>query len=79
MGFSGGQLQAADQWTGEQLGQIAGLVVAVDRGEHQLNGPFGGQALGFERVGKAQAADHDVRAFRSASVQLVFHMLPLGQ
>jgi hypothetical protein len=43
------------------LGEIAGLLEALDGAEDQLDGPLGAQPLGLQRVGDAEAADREVR------------------
>jgi hypothetical protein len=75
----GGQQGAAAQRAGKQLGQVGGLLVAVDGREDQLDGPLGGQAFGFQRVGQAQAADGDVGAEGAAAVELAVHILAFAQ
>ena len=62
---------AADERTGEQLGEIAGLLVALDRREQELDRPLGGDAFGFERIGEAKAADDDVGLRGAAAVELL--------
>ncbi len=47
--------------------------------EDQLDGPFGRQPLGLERVGEAQPADRQVGPRRPAAVELAVDVLPLGQ
>ena len=45
----------------EQGGEIPRLFEAVDRREHQLDRPLGGDALRLERIGEAEAADNEIR------------------
>ena len=54
------QLESAQQRPREQLGQVAGLLEALDRREHQLDRPLGREAFRFERVGKSEPADDEV-------------------
>ena len=63
----------------EQLGEIAGLLVALDRREDELDRPLGGHPLGLERVGQAQTADHQVRPVGGAAVELTFDVLALAE
>jgi hypothetical protein len=50
----------------------------LDGGENQFDGPLGRQALGFKRVGQAQTTHHDVGGSGVTTIELVFHMLALG-
>ena len=70
-----GKPHAAYQRAAEQLSQISRLVVALNRREYQLNGPFGGHAFGFQRIGQTKAANHNVWPRRTAAVKLVFNVL----
>ena len=64
---SGHQPRAPHQRTGEQFGEIGGLLVALDRREQQLDRPFGGEALGLQRIGEARARTPRGRAARRGS------------
>ena len=73
-----GQQGAAAQGAGEQGGKVAGLFVEMHRGEHQFDGPFGGQALGLQRVGKAKAADGQIGAGGAGAGELFVDVLTFG-
>src|SRR6056297_1451389 len=73
------QRGAAVERAREECGQVAGLFVEMDGGEHELDGPFGGQPLGLERVGEAEAADREVGAGGVAAVELALDILALGE
>ena len=51
----------------------------MHRGEDQFDGPFGGEALGFERIGEAQTADGQIGSLSAGAVQLQIDILPFGQ
>ena len=70
---------AAAQGAGEERGEVAGLLVEMDRGEDEFDRPFRGQPLGFQRVGKAEAADRQIRPGGADAVQLLIHILAFGQ
>jgi hypothetical protein len=55
--------------------QVAGLLVTLHGREHQLNRPLGGEAIGFQRVGQAQATDHQVGLVGEAAVELQLQRL----
>jgi hypothetical protein len=55
------------------------LLVALDGGEHELNGPFGGQAFGLQGVGQAQTTHHHVGLVGQAAVELFLHVLAFAQ
>ena len=57
---SGREFDAPAQRAAKEFGQVCGLLITLDGREHQLNRPLGGQALRLQRIGQAQAADHDV-------------------
>lgn len=59
----------------QKLGQITGLLVALDRREDELDRPFRRQAFHLKRVGKAQAADGDIRALVVATIKLLIDIL----
>ena len=69
---------APAQGPGEQFGEVTRLVEAVNRREHQFDRPLGGKSLRLERIGKAQAADREVRAVGTDAVQLALDILPLA-
>src|SRR6056297_989496 len=73
------QRGAAVERAREERGQIAGLFIEMDGGEDELDGPFGGQPLGFERVGEAEAADREVGTGGVAPVELFLDILALGE
>ena len=50
----------------------------MDRGEDEFDGPFRGQALGFERIGEAEAADGQVGTRGFAAVELEIDILAFG-
>ena len=50
----------------------------MDGAEHQLDRPFGGDALGLERIGQPQAADHQIGAGRPHPLQLALDVLSLA-
>ena len=64
------------QRAAEQLCQIARLVKSLNGGEDQFDGPFGGVAFGYQRIGQTQSTDHQVRVRRLAAVDLALHVLP---
>jgi hypothetical protein len=68
--WSGLQQRAPRERPREQFGEIGRLLVALDRREQQLDRPLGGQALGLQRVGEAEAADDEVGPCRAAAVEL---------
>ena len=76
---------ATAQRPGEQLRKVTGLVDAVNRTEHQLNRPFGGDSLCLQRIGQTHAADHEIGATVADAIQLQLDVLtfhdwgPLGQ
>src|SRR6056297_4349955 len=72
------QGRAAAQGAREEPGKIARLFVEMHRGEDQLDGPFGGEPLGLERVGKAKAADREIGARGAAAFELQVHILAFG-
>ena len=51
----------------------------MDRGEHEFDGPLGGEAFGFERVGEAEAADGEVGAGGPRAGELQVDVLTLGE
>eukprot|EP01039_Chlorochromonas_danica_P012394 gene12395-14166_t len=71
------QLGAAGQRPRKQIGKVSGLVETVDRGEDELDGPLGGEALGLQRIGETQAANGQVRPRGAAAVELQVDVLPL--
>ena len=60
-------------------GEVARLVVTVDRREHEFDRPFGGEAFRLERIGEPKAADHEIRLLGTAAVQLALHVLPFAE
>ena len=86
LGFKGsdrrafaGQQVAPAQRAAEKFGQITGLIEALDGREHQFDCPLGGHALGLQRVGQAEPADHQIGAQLAAAVELQVHVLAFGQ
>jgi hypothetical protein len=73
------QQRAAAQRTGEEPGEIARLLEAVDRAEQQLDRPFRRRPFGFERIGEAEAADHEIGRGGAAAVKLPIHVLALAE
>ena len=73
-----GQEGAAAKGTREEFGEVARLFVEVDRGKDELDGPFGGEAFGFERVGKAKATDRQIWLRVARPIKLLLNVLPLG-
>jgi hypothetical protein len=66
---------AAPQRAREQAGEVARLLVEMDRREDEFDGPFRGHALGLERVGEAEAADREVGAGGAGAVELAVDVL----
>ena len=63
----------------EQLGEIGGLLVALDRREHQFDRPFGRQAFGLERIGETEAAHHEIGPRGAAAIELPLDVLAFAQ
>ena len=57
----------------------AGLLVALDGREQQLDRPFRRQALRLQRIGQPQAADDQVRTRGAAAVELLLDVLALAE
>ena len=71
------KVAAADR-SAEEACKVARLFVEMDRREDQFDGPFGGQTLGLQRIGKAEAADGQIGACGADAVQLPVNVLPFG-
>src|SRR6056297_3160964 len=69
------QGRAEAQGAREEPGKIARLFVEMHRGEDQLDGPFGGEPFGLERVGEAEAADREIGPRGAAAFELQVHVL----
>ena len=67
------------QRTRKEFSEIAGLVIALNRREDQLDRPLGGHALGFERIGQPQPANHQIGLQGPAAIKLALDMLPFRQ
>ena len=63
----------------KKFGEVARLLVALDRREQQFDRPFRGQAFGLERIGEAEAADHEVGACGAAAIELTVDVLALAE
>ncbi len=63
----------------KQLGEVGGLLVALDRREHQFDRPFGRHALGLQRIGEAEPAHHEIGPRGAAAVELPVDVLPFAQ
>ena len=50
----------------------------MDGAEYQLNRPLGGDALGLQGIGQAEATHHKIWPLGADPLQLAFHVLPLG-
>ena len=61
----------------EELGEVARLLVEMHRRENQFDGPFGGQTLGFERIGQPQTTDSQIGSCLAAPRQLQIRYLAL--
>ena len=69
MSTSGREALAPVERSREQGGEVAGLVVAVDRREDELDRPLRRKAFGFERIREPEPADHQVRRRGAAAVR----------
>ncbi len=63
----------------EQAGQVGRLVEALDRREHQFDRPLGGHAFGLQRIGQAEATDHQVRRGGAAAIELPVDILAFAE
>jgi hypothetical protein len=61
---------AAVQRARKQLREVRRLVETVHRRKHQLDGPFGAEPLGLERIGETEPADGQVRAVGAQAIEL---------
>ena len=75
----GHQLHASHQRARKQFGKVAGLLVALDRREHQFNRPLGRHALSFQRIRKAKSTDNQIGFIGAAAVELTIHVLAFAQ
>ena len=73
------QPRAPHQRTGEQFGEVAGLFVALDRREQQLDRPLRREPFGFQRIGEAESAHHEVGPRRAATIELLIDILPFAE
>ena len=64
--------------TGEEAGKITRLLVEMNRGKHQFDGPFGCEPFCFQRVGKAQATDREIGPCGAGTVELQIDVLSFG-
>src|ERR1700749_2257367 len=70
---------AANEGAGEELGEIGRLLVTLDRGEHELDGPLRRHAFRFERVRETETADDEIGARRAAAIELALDVLPFAE
>ena len=63
----------------EQLGEVAGLLVALDRREDEFDRPLRGEALRLERIGEAEAAHDEIRVRCAAAIELTVDVLAFAE
>src|SRR6185295_11393019 len=73
------QLRSPHQRPCKQLGEIGGLLVALDRREDQLDRPLGRDTFRFEGIGETQPADHQIGTSVATAIELLVDILPFTQ
>ena len=64
---------------GKKTGKVTGLLVTMDRREHELDRPLGGKPFSFQRIGKAETTNCDVGTGGAATIKLLVHVLTFAE
>jgi hypothetical protein len=74
----GDKPHTAVEWAREEFCKVGGLVVTLDRREHQFDCPLGRHAFGFQWIRQTEAAYDQVGLNCAASINLIFNVLAFG-